>query len=57
MNQNCQIDAGNRQNVSSSGDDLAYQSGFGNEYASQAVAGALPQGTVPSMAREACIPN
>ncbi len=45
MNHNSQIDAGTRQDVScSGGHDLAYQSGFGNEYASQAIAGALPQG-------------
>ncbi|MGH8812364.1 MAG: homogentisate 1,2-dioxygenase [Advenella sp.] len=45
MNHNSQIDNSTRQDVSSSsGHDLAYQSGFGNEYASQAVAGALPQG-------------
>jgi len=45
MNHNSQTDVGTRQDVScSGGHDLAYQSGFGNEYASQAIAGALPQG-------------
>lgn len=45
MNHHSQIDTSTRQAAPSTAtDELEYQSGFGNEYGSQAVAGALPQG-------------